>query len=65
MKKYNVTLYYHTMASAIVEAESEDEAIELAYDAIGNEELLDNMQEDNDPGEGCRRGDGICRTRCN
>ena len=48
-KKYNVTLYYHTMASAIVEAESEDEAIELAYDAIGNEELLDNMQEDNDP----------------
>ena len=49
MKKYKVTLYYHTMASAIVEAESEEEAIELAYDAIENDELLDNMQEDNDP----------------
>jgi len=49
MKKYEVTLYYHTMASAVVEAENEDEAIELAYDAIENEDLLDNMQEDNDP----------------
>ena len=49
MKKYEVTLYYHTSANVIVEAENEEEAIEKAYDEVTDEDLLAGLQEDDDP----------------
>ena len=49
MKKYEVTVYYHTSATVIVEAEDEDDAIETAYNTVSNEELLQNLTEDDDP----------------
>ena len=49
MKKYKVTLYYHTSASVIVDADDEVAAIELAYNEIEDDELLANMQEDDEP----------------
>lgn len=49
MRKYEVTLYYHTSATVIVEAEDEADAIETAYNVVSNKELLQNLQEDNDP----------------
>lgn len=49
MKKYEVTLYYHTSATVVVLAEDEDDAIETAYNKVSNEELLEGLQEDDDP----------------
>ena len=49
MKKYEVTLYYHTSATVIVEAEDEADAIETAYNKVDNDELLANLSEDDDP----------------
>ena len=49
MKKYIVTLYYHTSASVKVLARNEEEAVEKACDKISNQELLDNLTEDDDP----------------
>lgn len=53
MAKYEVTLYYHTSVTVVVEAESEDEAIELAYDEACDEKYNDefnmNAQEDGSP----------------
>lgn len=53
MKKYEVTLYYHSSITVIVEAESEDEAIEEAYaeacEEKYDEEFKMNAQEDGSP----------------
>ena len=49
MKKFKVTLYYHTSATVTVEAEDEDEAKEAAYDQVDDKELLEGLQEDDDP----------------
>ena len=37
------------MCQVEVEAESEEEAIEMGYDTPCNEELLENLEEDNSP----------------
>lgn len=53
MKKYEVTLYYHTNITVEVVASSEEEAIANAYCEAGKEQYdkqaLQNMQEDGDP----------------
>ena len=53
MKKYEVTLYYHTNITVEVMASSEEEAIENAYSEADNpkynEEILANMYEDDSP----------------
>lgn len=49
MKKYTVTLYYHTCASVDVMAENEKDAIEEAYNKVSNEDLLSGLTEDDDP----------------
>lgn len=53
MAKFGVTLYYHTNVTVEVEAENEQEALELAEmevdDEKYNEQLLGNLDEDNDP----------------
>ena len=53
MKKYRVTLYYHSSIDVEVEAESENEAIEEAYCLAGDPkydaQLISNVQEDADP----------------
>ena len=51
MKKYNVTLYYHTHIVVEVEADNEEEAIEAAYNAAENEDfqLLENLIGEGDP----------------
>ena len=53
MKKYEVTLYYHTSIEVVVEAEDEKEAIANAYLEGGkskyNNEFLNNAQEDGAP----------------
>ena len=53
MAKFNVTLYYHTNVTVEVEAENEQEALELAEmevdDEKYNEQLLGNLDEDNNP----------------
>ena len=49
MKKYEVTLYYHTSATVVVLAEDEDDAIETACNQVSDEELLEGLQEDDDP----------------
>ena len=53
MKKYEVTLYYHTNITVEVMASSEEEAIENAYSEAGKNEydkmLLDNLQSDDSP----------------
>lgn len=50
-KRYKVTLYYHTNVTVEVEAENEQEAINLAYaeSALHTQELLDGLQEDSSP----------------
>ena len=52
-KSYDVTFYYHTNLTVKVEAESEEEALELAEAEAMREcytnQLLEGMQEDNDP----------------
>ena len=53
MKKYSVSLYFHTMMTVEVEAENEKAAIRKAYaesdDPKYNEAILRNLQEDDDP----------------
>ena len=53
MKKYEVTLYYHTSVAVEVEAKNEKEAIEKAYVRVSNPEwdevLLENLSEDDEP----------------
>lgn len=53
MKKYEVTLYYHTSIDVVVEAEDEKEAIANAYLEGGkskyDKEFLNNAQEDGAP----------------
>jgi len=49
MKKYNVTLYYHTSADVVVKARNEEEAIQKAYDKVDDDDLLNNLQEDDSP----------------
>ena len=53
MKRYEVTLYFHTCIEVEVEANSEEEAIEEAYIEAGDkkydEQFLHNAQEDGDP----------------
>lgn len=53
MKKYKVTLYYHTNVTVEVWAENEEEAIEHAYGKVTDkqydEQVLSNCQEDDDP----------------
>lgn len=49
MKKYKVTMYYHTNCTVVVEANSEEEALENAYCVNCNGQLLEGLQEDNAP----------------
>jgi len=53
MAKFNVTFYYHTSVTVEVEAENEEEALEIANmevdDEKYNEQVLGNLDEDNDP----------------
>lgn len=53
MKKYEVTLYYHTSITVEVEAKDEKDAIENAYAEAGKSEydqqFLNNVQEDGSP----------------
>lgn len=53
MKKYEVTLYYHTSIDVVVEAEDEKEAIDKAYVEGGkskyDQQFLNNAQEDGAP----------------
>lgn len=51
--KYEVTFYYHTNCTVEVEAENDEEALDIAYlrvcDDKYTEELLQNLTEDDDP----------------
>lgn len=53
MKKYDVTLYYHTSVVVEVEAKNEKEAIHKAHirvcDPEWDEVLLENLSEDDEP----------------
>ena len=53
MKKYEVTLYYHTDVTVEVDAKNEKEAIARAYLEVGDkrydEPLLHNLTVDCDP----------------
>lgn len=53
MKKYEVTLYYHTSITVEVRANSEEQAIADAYFEAGkkeyDEQFLNNVQEDGAP----------------
>ena len=51
MKKYRVTLYYHTSATVEVETNKtyNHYIIEEAKKMITNEMILDNLQYDDDP----------------
>ena len=53
MKKYEVTLYYHTSVTVEVEANNEEEAIDEAYGEVDKEEydaqFIHNAQEDAEP----------------
>jgi hypothetical protein len=53
MAKFDVTFYYHTSVTVEVEAENEEEALELAEmevdDEKYNEQILGNLDEDNNP----------------
>ena len=53
MAKFDVTFYYHTSVTVEVEAENEEEALEIANmevdDEKYNEQVLGNLDEDNDP----------------
>ena len=49
-KKYKVTFYFHTSFSAIVDAENEEQAVELAREEQADiDNLLEDMQEDVEP----------------
>ena len=49
MKKFDVTLYYHTNVTVTVKAKDEDEALDLAYNEVYkkkyNEQILSNLDE--------------------
>lgn len=49
LKKYRVTLYYHTSVTVEVETEDEEDAKNVACNNADNDELLANLQEDDDP----------------
>lgn len=53
MKKYEVTLYYHTSLTVEVEAKNEEDAIANAYaeacDSKYDAQVLNNIQEDGGP----------------
>lgn len=53
MAKFDVTFYYHTSVTVEVEAENEEEALEIAEmevdDEKYNEQILGNLDEDNSP----------------
>lgn len=53
MKKYRVTLYYHTFAIVDVMANDKEEAKEIASEEIESvdydNELLSNLEEDSKP----------------
>jgi len=62
VKKYNVTLYYHTNLMIQVEAESEEAARKAAYAEAEKEcyipKLIEGLQEDNEPDVEEDKGDG-------
>lgn len=51
--KYEVTFYYHTNCTVVVEAENEDKALKLAESEVDKDEyteqILWGLQEDDDP----------------
>jgi hypothetical protein len=51
--KYEVTLYFHTYVSVVVEADNDKDAIENAYLESGNKKydkpLLNHLTKDADP----------------
>ena len=53
MKKYEVTLYYHTNIVVQIKAENEEEAIAVAYEEAGkskyDQQFLNNVQDDGGP----------------
>lgn len=53
MKKYSVTLYYHTFVEVEVKAKNEEEAVANAYFEAGKKkydgQFLNNVQEDGAP----------------
>lgn len=53
MTKYKVRLYYHTSVTVVVDAKSEDDAIEKAYYEACKEEydyeFKENASEDDNP----------------
>lgn len=53
MKRYEVTLYYHTYVTVEVRAENEEDAIADAYEEAGKRkydgQFLNHVQEDGDP----------------
>ena len=53
MKKYKVTLYYHTNCTVEVEAENEEDAIDKAREEAcskeAEQEILSGLNEDSDP----------------
>lgn len=53
MKKYEVTLYYHTDVIVEVKAKNEEEALEKAYVEVGKKkydaQILHNVVEDCEP----------------
>lgn len=50
MKKYEVTLCYHTIYTVVVEAENEEDALEEAYNKdLGADDVQVDYQEDGEP----------------
>lgn len=49
--KYEVTFYFHTNCKVTVDADSEEEAIEIAEGKVDEhtDELIGGLQEDDDP----------------
>lgn len=58
MKLFEVTFYYHTNCTVKVEAENDQEALDLAHrrvaylrvcDDVYTEQIMEGLQEDDDP----------------
>lgn len=53
MKKYEVTFYYHSNCTVVVEAENEKEALGLAENKVCDPkyeaQIMEGLQEDDDP----------------
>ena len=49
MALFDVTLYYHTQASRTIQAETMEQAIDIARHQNIASELLNNLVEDNEP----------------